>query len=205
MSSPMPIGIRPKRSCSAARRSRAAEDVDEVVDSLSDRDAVPGESGRRAGVAGEDDEMLGAQLVEGGIEEAAHDQMVEAAQDDQSAGRLMTLSMSERAALRRTGSRRNSPSKRSDRAARLLERFQQVREFQHAPVPESSAGRFRRAIDARRQPDEMASRAYHLVLRDVRRQSLGAALPSPRFRSTPSSLIPITTPRATCTGAISAD
>ena len=62
----------------------AADDVDEVVDSLSDRDEVPGESGQRAGLAGEDDEMLGAQLVEGGIEEAAHDQMVEAAQDDQS-------------------------------------------------------------------------------------------------------------------------
>ena len=59
--------------------------VDEIVDSLSDRDSVPGETGRRAGLAGEDDEMLGAQLVEGGIEEAAHDQMVEAAQDDQSA------------------------------------------------------------------------------------------------------------------------
>jgi hypothetical protein len=63
----------------------AADDVDEIVDSLSDRDSVPGETGRRAGLAGEDDEMLGAQLVEGGIEEAAHDQMVEAAQDDQSA------------------------------------------------------------------------------------------------------------------------
>ena len=62
----------------------AADDVDEVVDSLSERDEVPGESGRRAGLAGEDDEMLGAQLVEGGIEEAAHDQMVVAAQDDQS-------------------------------------------------------------------------------------------------------------------------
>ena len=62
----------------------AADDVDPVVDSLSDRDEVPGEAGRRAGIAGENDEMLGAQLVEGGIEEAAHDQMVEAAQEDQS-------------------------------------------------------------------------------------------------------------------------
>jgi hypothetical protein len=61
----------------------AADDVDEVVDGLADRDAVPGEAGRRAGLAGEDDEMLGAQLVTGGVEEAAHDQMVEAAQDDQ--------------------------------------------------------------------------------------------------------------------------
>ena len=62
----------------------AADDVDEIVDGLADRDEVPGESGTRAGLAGEDDEMLGAQLVQGGLEEAAHDQMVEAAQDDQS-------------------------------------------------------------------------------------------------------------------------
>jgi hypothetical protein len=60
-----------------------ADDVDGVVDGLSERDEVPGEAGHRAGVAGEDDEMLGAQLVTGGIEEAAHDQMVEAAKDDQ--------------------------------------------------------------------------------------------------------------------------
>ena len=62
----------------------AAEDVDEIVDTLSERDEVPGESGRRAGLAGEDDENLGAHLVEDGIEEAAHDQMVEAAHEDQS-------------------------------------------------------------------------------------------------------------------------
>jgi hypothetical protein len=61
----------------------AAEDVDEIVDTLSERDEVPGESGRRAGLAGEDDENLGAHLVEDGIEEAAHDQMVEAAHGDQ--------------------------------------------------------------------------------------------------------------------------
>lgn len=61
----------------------AADDADEVVDSLSDRDEVPGEAGHRTGRIGEDDEMLGEQLVTGGVEEAAHDQMVEAAQDDQ--------------------------------------------------------------------------------------------------------------------------
>lgn len=61
----------------------AADDADETVDSLSDRDEVPGESGHRAGRAGDDDENLGAQLVTGGVEEAAHDQMVEAARDDQ--------------------------------------------------------------------------------------------------------------------------
>jgi len=61
-----------------------ADDADEVVDHLSDRDEVPGESGHRAPRAGvDDDEMLGEQLVTGGLEEAAHDQMVEAAKEDQ--------------------------------------------------------------------------------------------------------------------------
>lgn len=63
----------------------AAEDTDEVVDGMSDRDSVPGESGHRAPRAGfeDDDDTLGAHLVTGGLEEAAHDQMVEAARDDQ--------------------------------------------------------------------------------------------------------------------------
>lgn len=62
----------------------AAEDTDELLDTMEDRDSVPGESGHRAPRAGlNDDEMLGAQLVSGGMEEAAHDQMVEAAKEDQ--------------------------------------------------------------------------------------------------------------------------
>ena len=63
----------------------AADDADEIVDSLSDRDSVPDESGHRTPRPGldEDDETLGAHLVTDGLEEAAHDQMVEAARDDQ--------------------------------------------------------------------------------------------------------------------------
>ena len=46
---------------------------------------VAGDTGHRAPRAGvDDDEMLGAQLVAGGVEEATHDQMVEAAQSEQS-------------------------------------------------------------------------------------------------------------------------
>jgi hypothetical protein len=41
-----------------------------------------GERAPRAGV--DDDEMLGQQLVEGGVEEATHDSMVEAARTEQS-------------------------------------------------------------------------------------------------------------------------
>ena len=44
--------------------------------------ADTGERAPRAGV--DDDEMLGQQLVEGGVEEATHDSMVEAAKTEQS-------------------------------------------------------------------------------------------------------------------------
>lgn len=61
-----------------------AEDSGGLVDTLSDRDSTLDESGHRAPRAGfEGDEMLGEQLVSGGLEEAAHDQMVEAAKEDQ--------------------------------------------------------------------------------------------------------------------------
>lgn len=61
-----------------------AEDADERVDGISDRDSVPGETGHRAARAGlDDDETLGAHLVSDGLEEATHDQMVEAAKEDQ--------------------------------------------------------------------------------------------------------------------------
>ena len=62
-----------------------ADDSVEGMDGMSERDEVPGESGHRAPRAGfdDDEEVLGARLVTGGIEEAAHDQMVEAAKEDQ--------------------------------------------------------------------------------------------------------------------------
>ncbi len=74
-----------QRELSGTEMVAAADDTDEVIDHLSDRDEVPGESGHRAPRAGldEDDETLGAQLVTGGLEEATHDQMVEAAKGDQ--------------------------------------------------------------------------------------------------------------------------
>lgn len=64
----------------------AADDTDELIDHMSERDEVPGETGHRAPRPGlDEDETLGAQLVTGGIEEATHDQMVEAARGDQEA------------------------------------------------------------------------------------------------------------------------
>jgi hypothetical protein len=43
---------------------------------------VPGSKGQRAHRAGEDDEALGAHLVSDGLEEAAHDQMLEARKEE---------------------------------------------------------------------------------------------------------------------------
>ena|SRR6186713_1858768 len=62
------------------------EETNERFDEVSDRDSVPGENGHRvarAGVDEEDDETLGAHLVTDGNEEAAHDQRVVSAQEDQ--------------------------------------------------------------------------------------------------------------------------
>ncbi|CAN5366605.1 hypothetical protein BH20VER3_BH20VER3_22170 [soil metagenome] len=57
-----------------------APEVDDAVDEeLSERDDIPGASGHRVPNNGfEEEENVGEELVTGGIEEAAHDQMVEA-------------------------------------------------------------------------------------------------------------------------------
>ncbi len=52
---------------------------------MTERDELPDEHGHRVPREGleDDDESLGAHLVTGGLEEAVHDRMVEAARDDQ--------------------------------------------------------------------------------------------------------------------------
>lgn len=63
--------------------SHAPEVNDEIDDELSERDDVPGASGHRAPRSGfEEDENVGEELVSGGIEEAAHDQMLEARREE---------------------------------------------------------------------------------------------------------------------------
>jgi hypothetical protein len=61
-----------------------APEVDDVVDGeLRERDDIPGASGHRAPKNGfEEEENVGEELVSGGIEEAAHDQMVEARREE---------------------------------------------------------------------------------------------------------------------------
>jgi len=61
-------------------QSEADEDV---VEEISERDEVMGESGHRVLPEGfDEEETLGEQLVTDGVEEAAHDQMVEARREE---------------------------------------------------------------------------------------------------------------------------
>jgi hypothetical protein len=62
--------------------SHAPEIDDEVDDELRERDDIVGASGHRAPNDYEGDENIGEELVSGGIEEAAHDQMVEARREE---------------------------------------------------------------------------------------------------------------------------
>ena len=62
----------------------APEETVENAELTEEWSEVAADTGHRAGRAGEDDEMLGQQLVEGGVEEATHDSMVEAARSEQS-------------------------------------------------------------------------------------------------------------------------
>jgi hypothetical protein len=66
------------------RPAGAPQDASEIAASLSERGSIPGETGSRAPrVMPTDESLLDARLASHGVEEAAHDQMVEAAKGDQ--------------------------------------------------------------------------------------------------------------------------
>lgn len=73
-----------KNELTGVATSHVPEEVDEdIADDRSDRDEVLGASGHRAPRNGfDEDENVGEELVSGGIEEAAHDQMVEARREE---------------------------------------------------------------------------------------------------------------------------
>lgn len=63
--------------------SHAPEVDDEVEDEMTERDDIPGASGHRAPRSGfEEDVNVGEELVSGGLEEAVHDQMLEARREE---------------------------------------------------------------------------------------------------------------------------
>lgn len=72
-----------KNELTGVEPSHAPEVDDSVDEQLSERDDIPGASGHRAPKNGfEEEEGIGEELVSGGIDEAAHDQMVEARREE---------------------------------------------------------------------------------------------------------------------------
>ncbi|MFL6584961.1 MAG: hypothetical protein ACJ8KU_10650 [Chthoniobacterales bacterium] len=62
---------------------RPPEEIEHSEDMREEWEVTPNATGERAARAGlDDDESLGERLVEGGLEEAAHDQMLEARRED---------------------------------------------------------------------------------------------------------------------------
>jgi hypothetical protein len=71
-----------KNELTGVEGSHVPEVGEDADDERSERDEVVGASGHRAPDDYEGDENLGEELVSGGIEEAAHDQMVEARREE---------------------------------------------------------------------------------------------------------------------------
>jgi hypothetical protein len=75
-----------RRELTGAETSASSDDPVELAATLSERGSVPGESGGRVPrVSPKDEALVDESLVSRGVDEAAHDQMVEAAQEDQTA------------------------------------------------------------------------------------------------------------------------
>ena len=75
-----------RRELTGVETSASSDDLVELAATLSERGSVPGESGGRVPrVSPKDEALVDESLVSRGVEEAAHDQMVEAAQEDQTA------------------------------------------------------------------------------------------------------------------------
>jgi hypothetical protein len=73
-----------RRELTGVETSGSSEDPLEAAASLSERGSIPGETGSRAPrIAPKDEALPDEGLVSRGVDEAAHDQMVEAAQEDQ--------------------------------------------------------------------------------------------------------------------------
>ncbi|MBA2436512.1 MAG: hypothetical protein M3480_05370 [Verrucomicrobiota bacterium] len=71
-----------KNELTGVEGSHAPEIDDSIDQEMSERDDIPGASGHQAPNDYEGDENLGEELVSGGIDEAAHDQMVEARREE---------------------------------------------------------------------------------------------------------------------------
>ena len=72
-----------KNELTGVKASHVPEMDEDADEEQSERDEVVGASGHRAPKSGfDEDENVGEELVSGGLEEAAHDQMVEARREE---------------------------------------------------------------------------------------------------------------------------
>lgn len=71
-----------KKELIGLQAAHAPEVDDDIDEEVSERDDILGASGHRAPKNGFDDDRVMEDLVAGGIEEAAHDQMVEARREE---------------------------------------------------------------------------------------------------------------------------
>ena len=72
-----------QRELMGVATTNAPEETNENAELVEEWEVTPSDTGHRAPRAGvNDDETLGEQLVSGGLEEAAHDQMLEARKDE---------------------------------------------------------------------------------------------------------------------------
>jgi hypothetical protein len=72
-----------KRELLGGAAGHQPEADDRIVDELTERDDIAGASGHRAPKSGfDEEETLGEELVTEGIDEAAHDQMLEARREE---------------------------------------------------------------------------------------------------------------------------
>lgn len=73
-----------RRELTGMQTSGAPEESFEAAASLSERGSVPGDTGRKIpSLEPKDEALLDERLASRGVDEAAHDQMVEAAKEDQ--------------------------------------------------------------------------------------------------------------------------
>jgi hypothetical protein len=74
-----------RRELTGVETGASSENPVETAESLSERNSIPGETGTRTPrVLPKDEALLDERLASRGVEEAAHDQMVDAAREDQS-------------------------------------------------------------------------------------------------------------------------
>jgi len=114
----------------------------------------------------EEEESVGEHLVIEGVEEATHDQMLEARREERDREGDNPLSPPSVETASQWRRRIDLFSERANPDRALARSLSSNQEFHGCAVCWSRTRRLRRAIHAGRQSDQMAPRAYHVVFRN---------------------------------------